>query len=174
MSSTSILKFKNWHIVPLWFLLSAAFGLAGFLSFHVYDNKWLFILFDLLSGATMLSYPLLVWKGLNILLAGQQRYEKVHPNSVPIILLVMAAAHIVRLSVDVQFVGIASACVSAFGYGFIAVHAGKQMKSILLKRNAGSWEYIPETFQFLLWPLGVLWLQPEINQIAERPVIIRE
>ena len=53
-------------------------------------------------------------------------------------------------------------------------NAGRVVKSIELKRNAGIWEYTPETFQFLCWPLGIWWTQPRLNKIATRDVVINE
>jgi hypothetical protein len=50
----------------------------------------------------------------------------------------------------------------------------RPLKSIELKRNAGIWEYTPEAFQFLFWPLGLWWTQPTINRIVTKELIIEE
>jgi hypothetical protein len=47
------------------------------------------------------------------------------------------------------------------------------LKSIELRRNAGVWEYAADTFNFMLWPIGVFWIQSRINEIPEREIVIR-
>ena len=44
----------------------------------------------------------------------------------------------------------------------------KALKSIELKRDAGLWEYIADTFQFFAWPLCIWWIQPRINNAFDR------
>jgi hypothetical protein len=53
----------------------------------------------------------------------------------------------------------------------LASFPAHEIKSIELKRNAGIWEYVSETFQMLYWPLGALWMQPRINSISNKKKI---
>ena len=123
----------------------------------------------------LISYPLLTWKRLSDLLAGQVLFERTHPWKV-----IAAAVAVVGLStlaplVDGRFPqDIVVSFTLLFLLSFICGVPAKQLKSIELKRNAGFWEFVPEAFQFLLWPLGVLWIQPRINRILERKITIRE
>lgn len=57
-----------------------------------------------------------------------------------------------------------AASAAAFCALFLASLPAKALRSIELKRNAGIWQ----TFQFILWPLGIFWLQPRINDVPKQ------
>ena len=169
-----ILAFKHWQLILILFVLIIPFDalmtlLIAFLpaSMRAADAAAAVLL--------LISYPLLTWKRLSDLLAGQVLFERTHPWKV-----IAAAVAVVGLStlaplVDGRFPqDIVVSFTLLFLLSFICGVPAKQLKSIELKRNAGFWEFVPEAFQFLLWPLGVLWIQPRINRILERKITIRE
>lgn len=44
----------------------------------------------------------------------------------------------------------------------------RRINSIELKREAGLWEYVADSFQILCWPLCIWWIQPRINRIIDK------
>ncbi|SHH56722.1 hypothetical protein SAMN04488109_4398 [Chryseolinea serpens] len=44
----------------------------------------------------------------------------------------------------------------------------RTINSIELKREAGLWEYVADSFQILCWPLCIWWIQPRINRIHDK------
>lgn len=46
----------------------------------------------------------------------------------------------------------------------------RTINSIELKREAGLWEYVADSFQILCWPLCIWWIQPRINRINDKKV----
>lgn len=124
-----------------------------------------------------LVYPVLTSKRLSDLLSGEPLFERTDSGkliaaAIATITLISCMPLIAIHSPEALHTGIS--LILLVMLSFICAVPGKQLKSIELKRNAGIWEYVPETFQFLIWPLGVLWLQPRINRTLERKIIIKE
>lgn len=130
---------------------------------------------DAAAVLLLISYPFLTWKRLSHLLSSQVLFERTDSRKV-----IAAVIAVVVLSMAAPLVtgrfpqDIAVSLILLVLLSFICGAPAKQLKSIELKRNAGVWEYFPEAFQFLIWPLGVLWIQPRINSILERKITIRE
>jgi hypothetical protein len=130
----------------------------------------------LLTMPVYFSYPFLVGYELNVKLKGHTKFERLATHYLVIITGLFFAAYMTRLSV------IDSGSPSDYLLWTINVVCwlilfsvpAKQLKSIELKRNAGIWEYVPETFQFTCWPLGVWWIQPRLNKTATKETNITE
>lgn len=175
--SRSILERKNWEVFLVFLavqflvllpitLLSLQFGLAiDSIAFQVLQFfAYSFFYF---------SYPIFVGIKLNNLLATQKNFRLTTTLIVLMYFSIMTASKIIDLSFEI---------VKPWRYliDFIAILCflalmgwpARAFKSIELRRNAGIWEYIPEAFQFFVWPLGVWWLQPRLNKINENKVII--
>ena len=172
-SKLDILAFKHWQLILILFVLIIPFDalMTLLITFLPASMRTA----DAAAVLVLISYPLLTWKRLSDLLSGQVLFERTHLWKVT-----AAAVAAVGLSTLAPLVygrfpkDIVVSFVLLFLISFICGVPAKQLKSIELKRNAGVWEYVPEAFQFLMWPLGVLWIQPRINRILERKITIRE
>lgn len=129
-------------------------------------------------GVTILylGYPVLTSKRLSDLLSGEPLFERTDSRkliaaAIATITLIACTPLITIHSPEALHTGIS--LILLVTVSFICGVPGKQLKSIELKRNAGIWEYVPEAFLFLIWPLGVLWLQPKINRTLEKKIIIK-
>jgi hypothetical protein len=170
-----ILKVKHWQLLLSFFAILIPFDVVLTYAAYVWPALWWI---DSLASMLYFAYPVLVWKRLSQLLSGEALFERANSKKVSsaviasVILMVCApliAAHFPQSPLH-----IAVSAILLISLSFICAVPGKQLKSIELKRNAGIWEYVPEAFQFFIWPLGVLWLQPRINRVLERKIIIKE
>jgi hypothetical protein len=175
----SILARKNWEI----FLIFLA---AQFLSFVIIEA--LRSVFDvrpvdagysavefLIGVPVYLSYPVLVGLRLNKMLAGVAKFRITTPKVWIVRILVMTICYLLALFlIKDQFIYPILAMISIVCFVSVLSLPARPLKSIELRRNAGIWEYIPEAFQFVLWPLGIWWMQPRVNKIEKRTKIIIE
>jgi hypothetical protein len=170
----TILTIRHWQIILLIFALMLPFGITVQLLSHFLPYRWASSFFDLLSLGLLVSYPFLVWNKLNTLLRGETLYERTERKSMIILIALVGAAQIVRMAFPYQPPRYVAAGVFVISFTLLCAAPAKQLKSIELKRNAGVWEYVPEAFLFFMWPLGVLWLQPRVNEVQGRRIVIRE
>ena len=67
-----------------------------------------------------------------------------------------------------KLIGILMTAFYLFAIFKLVQFPSQTIKSIELKREAGLWEYIADSFQMLFWFIGIWWLQPRINKINQR------
>lgn len=72
---------------------------------------------------------------------------------------------------DFQPLGIIVATITLFVLFKFIQFPSRTIKSIELKREAGFWEYIADSFTVLCWPLGIWWIQPRINKINSKNLV---
>lgn len=170
-----ILNIKAW-VIFLGFLL--IFGpmviLVDFIGSHLNDP-----LVTILGIIFLLTfyflYPLLVGLRLRSLLSSQTRYVTKRDISLILdwclVLVPYSIMGVVNFRQQVpDLIMMAVGVVGLAGVVRLGSFPAHQIRSIELKRNAGIWEYVSETFQMIYWPLGVLWMQPRINKIAQEPL----
>ena len=75
--------------------------------------------------------------------------RKAYEGGIPVLSIVLAIVGLFALFKFIQF-------------------PSRTIKSIELKREAGLWEYIADSFQILFWPLCIWWIQPRINRINDK------
>ena len=168
-----ILRIRGWQIELFIFALIPIVGIIDLVVIYFWPYPWVSILFSLVGLSFMLSYPLLIWYHLDRLLAGQPRFERTSKRTV--IILVIGCMSLLLLPIaDYEPLRLPVIVIYLSSHVYLTSLPGKQLKSIELKRNAGIWEYVPEAFQFFIWPLAVLWLQPRINETLESRIIIEE
>ena len=130
----------------------------------------------LLTTPVVISYPLFIGLGLNARLRDKEKFQQTTYWRPLLLTVIFLATYLLVIFVvdneSIEFYGLgvinATSLISIFSF------PARRLKSIELKRNAGIWEYTPETFQFLCWPLGIWWTQPRLNKIATRDVVINE
>jgi hypothetical protein len=71
----------------------------------------------------------------------------------------------------VQSLSIGFATITLFVLFKFIQFPSRTIKSIELKREAGLWEYIADSFTILCWPLGIFWIQPRINKINSKNLV---
>lgn len=169
----NILTIRHWQIILLIFALVIPFGIADQLLNYFLPYSWARGFLDLLLMGSLVSYPFLVWNNLNTLLRGETLYEKTERRSIIILIAFIGAAQIVSIVFPNQPDYVAPG-MFVISFALLCAAPAKQLKSIELKRNAGVWEYVPEAFLFFIWPFGVLWLQPRLNEVQGRRIVIRE
>lgn len=172
-----ILNIKGW-VIFLGFIL--IFGpmviLVDFIGSHLNDP-----LITILGIIFLLTfyflYPLLVGLRLRSLLSSQTHYVTKRDISLILDWCVVLVPYSIMGVVNFReqmpdFIMVVVGVVGLVGVVRLGSFPAHQIRSIELKRNAGSWEYVSETFQMIYWPLGVLWMQPRINKIAARTIKI--
>lgn len=128
----------------------------------------------LLTTPVVLSYPLLAGFGLDDKLKDSEKFQRTTNWRLLALTVIFLATYLLAIfSVDndsIIFYGLSAINIASFVS--LSSFPARRLKSIELKRNAGIWEYTPEAFQFLCWPLGVWWTQPRINRIATNDTVI--
>jgi hypothetical protein len=174
-----ILNIKPW-VIFLAFLL--IFGpmvvLIDYIKFLL-DDPVVTILGTVFLLTIYLLYPMLVGLNLRSLLSSQTRYVKRTDISLMLdwcmVLIPYSITSLVNFRESMPNITVlAIGVVGLIGIARIGSFSAYQIRSIELRRNAGTWEYISETLQMIYWPLGVLWMQPRINRIATRTTKISE
>lgn len=177
--ATDILKVKSW-VIFLAFLLIVG-PIVVLMDYIVFSlgNPLVTICGRLFVLAVYFLYPMLVGLKLRSLLALQTLYNR--RNSVSLILdssmvlIPYMLTGFFELHGELSnVVAIAIAATGVIGIVRIASFPAHEIRSIELRRNAGIWEYVSETVQMIYWPIGVLWMQPRINNIAARTITISE
>jgi hypothetical protein len=171
-----ILTTKAWVIFLFFlFIVGPTVILMDYIGI-VFDYEPVAILGQIVLLSIYFLYPMLVGFRLRAILSSQPLYTKRKNTSLAIDCCIIAIAYVTTELFQVHgkapniflaIVGIAG-LVSFIRLGSFPAH---EIKSIELKRNAGIWEYVSETFQMIYWPLGVLWMQPRINRIASKRTI---
>lgn len=176
----SILKQRHWTIfIAFLVCMLGAHLIVEFIA-DIFDLRW----FDkskqvtefLLTMPVLFSYPFLVDQQLRSKLKGQVNFKRTTNSYLIIVTVLFLATYLLTIfaaefeSIVFYVLGIINALCMLTLFSFPA----RLLKSIELKRNAGLWEYVPETFQFLCWPLGVWWIQPRLSKIATKNIIIAE
>jgi hypothetical protein len=177
---TRILTQKHWVIFISFLALTVLAEVVVSFIAHIFNFGWLGrprqVSEFLLQMPLYFSYPFLIGNALNHRLKGHTKFERLATLHLAIIAGLFFGAYLLRLAVidtgsafDLLLWSINVVC-----WLILFSVPAKQLKSIELKRNAGIWEYVPETFQIICWPLGVWWLQPRLNKIATKHVSISE
>lgn len=171
--SRLILKRKNWEIF-LAFIVAQFVGLPTILIlsylFGPGAQSLVVQLIEFIATITLyFSYPILIGLKLNGILAPQKNFKLTSTKFIMTSVIVMITSYIIRHPWGYLIPLIIIPC-----FITVAVWPARPLKSIELGRNAGIWEYIPYAFQFVLWPLGVWWIQPQLNVIDESKVRITE
>lgn len=169
-----VLKIKHWQWVLLAFASFFLVGVAEQFALLSWSFNSVKAFSMMIQGVLLISYPMVTWKRLNELLADEDLFERTTGKTVLIPVLIVTLHPITFLILPYTTVRLAMSIVAISALIFICSLPAKQLKSIELKRNAGVWEYAPDTFNFLFWPLGVFWIQPRINNIPERRIGITE
>jgi hypothetical protein len=171
-----ILTVREWKL----FLISAFILLATFILIESITSFLESEIVTFLGGLVILAvyfiYP--VWVGLLLrdMLSSQPHYTRRSNASLILdgcLIAVAYGAQEIRYqrgeaSIFLGVIGV----LGVVGIVRLASFPAHEIKSIELKRNAGLWEYVSEAFQMLYWPLGVLWMQPRINRIANKKTIL--
>lgn len=171
-SNFDILKTKHWEWVLLLYGIIIPLGYAQLLLIYVLPAFWVAMPFHIVSGAMYLAYPLLTWNRLDKVLSPQTLFERSTWKKVMITVAMLVIAPIIAQSIPYRAAGPAAGIIILSCLIFLSSLPAKQLKSIELKRNAGVWEYVPDTFNFLLWPLGIFWIQPRLNRLLEKRILI--
>jgi hypothetical protein len=172
-----ILKRKNWQIFIVYYFLQLAVVFPLNILIHLFAPRPENVLFQLieffLSMGLYFSYPILVGLRLNTMLTAHRNFKLTSVKSIIICLIVVATLYVFDLTFDVPLPWYYLFPLTLIPCALIgASWPARPLKSIELRRNAGIWEYIPDAFQFVFWPLGVWWLQPRLNEIDETKVRI--
>ena len=175
----TILTLKHWHIFGLLVLYEAM--LAIFLNLTKIWTPWFLdaVLFNVIP---IFGYPLLLThafdkyfhnsKGKS--LRGIKTFDLFW--SLWIISFFASAGfakrerelEIENVSGSEKLIGIVLSISSLYFLFQFYKFLSKALKSIELRREAGIWEYVADTFQIFAWPLCIWWVQPRINYVFER------
>jgi hypothetical protein len=175
----TILERKNWEIfivlIGMQLLVLPTITVLSYLGGPGQESLF-FQLAEFLGTMTLyFSYPVMVGLKLNKMLARQQKFNGTTTRFIVACLFIMTTSYIVDLSVDIaepwHYV-IPLTLIPCFV--FVAAWPARPLKTIELRRNAGIWEYIPDAFQFIVWPLGVWWIQPRLNVVDVEEIQIAE
>ncbi len=175
-----ILKSTHWAIflgiVLLTFLAEYLTDITASLLLYDFQTDEYRAIRTTLTTLILLPYPLFAGFELDDRLAKCEKFERV-PRWRPIafVMIFLTTSFLAIITTErgsLAFFGLGAINIVSF-LGVFSFPA-RRLKSIELRRNAGIWEYTPETFQFLVWPLGVWWLQPRLNKIAAKETIIIE
>jgi hypothetical protein len=147
----------------------------GYVGLELSDKFYRTTVF-LLTFPLYLSYPMLIGRDLNIQLSRQGKFKPSSIRSliVPSIVLIINFLIGLYLERPIMWITLSLTAINLICLLRIVSVPARQLKSIELRRNAGVWEYVPETFQFLYWPLGVWWTQPRINRMTTKEVTIEK
>lgn len=171
-----ILKLKHWQIFLL--LLAYEFGLVGLLMLT--EIQLPRIVEALIFGYVPLTaYPLLLGLGVNRYIRtphlDRERNFKTFVTFGGIWTVLFFATEVLKLmlvtednAMDFQPLGIIIATITLFVLFKFIQFPSQTIKSIELKREAGLWEYIADSFTILCWPLGIWWIQPRVNKISDK------
>lgn len=155
-------------------ILDAVLGYFGYSPFDKLSRATNF----LLTFPLYLSYPFLVGQDLNTRLNRQSKFKPTSTSSLIIPLSTLIVIYFIGLFYLDQnspiWIIVLLMAINLFLMMKIFSFPARPLKSMELKRNAGLWEYTPEAFQFLCWPLGVWWTQPTINRLVTKEIIIEE
>ena len=176
----TILDLKHWHLLLTYIALIVVASVVGdwilmAFDFPVWTPEFRSISLHITTPIILVTYPIVTGNKLRSLLPANG-FKKFRPETVVIVGLSWPATEAVAifiadrtsaLAVSISIVGLAALLV-------LNSYPARQLKSIELRRDATLWEYIPETFQFLAWPLGIFWLQPRLNRLAEKAAMARQ
>lgn len=175
----TILERKNWEIFLLFivvqFLVWPTIMIISFLLGYGEKSVATKLMEFLSSGLLYFSYPVMVGLKLNRLLSNQEKFKVTSNQFITTCIILMTASYISGLTLDIgrpwDFLVpiLVLPC-----FLIILSWPARPLKSIELSRNAGIWEYIPEAFQFIVWPLGVWWIQPRLNELDKERIRIEE
>jgi hypothetical protein len=174
-----ILILKHWQILLL--LLAYEFGLVGLLILTKIELPR--IVESLIFGYIPLTiYPLLLGLGFNKYIPTPDlNREKNYKQFVTfgcIWTALFFGTEILKLRLltednvkDFQFLAIIIATITLFVLFKFIQFPSRTIKSIELRREAGFWEYVADSFTILCWPLGIWWIQPRINKISNKNLV---
>ena len=171
-----ILRLRHWQILLL--LLAYEFAIVGLLILSQFDLPRIIEAF-VFGWMPMTIYPLLLGLGLNRHVALAD--EKTRKDFKTFVIFgciwatiffgteIMKTTRIFeRNPTNAQLISITIAIITLFVLFKFVQFPSRTIKSIKLKRDAGLWEYTADSFQILFWPLGIWWIQPRINKIADK------
>jgi hypothetical protein len=174
-----ILTLKHWQILLI--LLTYEFGVVGLLILTNIELPR--IIEALIFGyIPVTTYPLLLGIGLNRYIPTsdlkRERNFKAFKLFGCIWTLIYFGTEVLKpilFSGDnvtgVQSLSIGFATITLFVLFKFIQFPSRTIKSIELKREAGLWEYIADSFTILCWPLGIFWIQPRINKINSKNLV---
>lgn len=175
-----ILTLRHWQILLL--LLAYEFSLVGLLILTEIELPR--IVEVLVFGyIPITAYPLLLGLGLHrhIPISDLKR-EKDFKTFIIfscIWTVTFFATEIFKLTLlpqdnvtDFQLLSVAIATITLFVLFKFIQFPSWIIKSIELKREAGFWEYVGDSVQILCWPLGIWWIQPRINKISDKKIVV--
>jgi hypothetical protein len=175
----TILERKNWEIflvfIAIQFLVLPTIVIMSWLFGPGPDTVTVQLIEFFASGTLYFSYPIIVGHRLNHILAGHENLKLTSVQVIRACIIVMTISYVVGLSWDIAEPWAYLIPLTAIPcFLVITSWPARPLKSIELRRNAGIWEYIPEAFQFILWPLAVWWIQPRLNDIDKDKIQISE
>lgn len=127
------------------------------------------------TGVLYFSYPVIIGLKLNKVVAGQEKFRSTSPRLITTCIVIMTTSFIMGLTLPIESPWdylIPLTVIPCFL--FVLSWPARPLKSIELRRNAGIWEYIPDAFQFIVWPMGVWWIQPRLNDLDEEKILIAD
>ncbi len=175
----AILRRKNWEIflvfITVQFLVLPTIMTVSFLLGPGPESITVQLIEFFATGLLYFSYPVVVGLKLNQIVSQQEKFKVTSTQFITTCVIIMTTAYILRLTLHVgQPWGYLIPLVGVPCFLFISSWPARPLKSIELRRNAGIWEYVPEAFQFIVWPLGVWWIQPRLNDLEEAKIRIEE
>lgn len=171
-----ILTLRHWQILLL--LLAYEFGLVGILILTKLELPR--IIESLIFGyIPMTAYPLLLGLSINKYIPiPELKREKNFRTFIVfgcIWTLIFFATEVLKAILfsgdnvkKFHLLSIAIPIITLFVLFKFIQFPSRTIKSIELKREAGLWEYIADSFTILCWPLGIFWIQPRINKINNK------
>ena len=171
-----ILTLRHWQIFLL--LLAYEFGLVGLLILTKIELPG--IIETLIFGYIPVTvYPLVLGLGFNRYVpTSDLKREKNFKAFIifgciwTVIFFAMEVLKLILFSgdnvTDFQLLSVLIATITLFVLFKFIQFPSRTIKSIELKREAGFWEYIADSFTILCWPLGIWWIQPRINKISNK------
>jgi hypothetical protein len=175
----TVLKRKNWEIflvfIAVQFLVLPTIIIVSFLFGPGPESVTVQLIEFFVTGLVYFSYPVMVGLKLNQLVSGQEKFKVTSTQFIMTCIIIMTTGYILGLTLNIGrpwYYLIPMTVLPCFL--IILSWPARPLKSIELRRNAGIWEYVPEAFQFIVWPLGVWWIQPRLNGLDEEKVRIEE
>jgi hypothetical protein len=170
-----ILTLRHWQIFLL--LLAFDFAIVGLLNLTPFDLPEILEDF-ILAWVPITAYPLLLGLGLkkHIVPAGEKdRNFRTFIIFFCVWMVLFLGTEVLKSQLDFAenrtdmqlpriIIAIIGLCVP---FKFVQFPS-QAINSIELKREAGFWEYIADSFQILFWPLCIWWIQPRINRIHDK------
>ncbi|HEY5746594.1 MAG TPA: hypothetical protein VIU12_10995 [Chryseolinea sp.] len=169
-----ILTLRHWQIfLLLWAFDFSIVGLLTLTQFDLPEILWNFIF----GWIPLTVYPLLLGLGLHkhVVPAGEKtdRDFKTFIIFLCVWIVFFFGTEVLKSQLDfgehlpdmpLRIV----AAISLFVLFKFIQFPSRTINSIELKREAGFWEYIADSFRILCWPLGIWWIQPRINRINDK------